>query len=384
MTIAGDLTVSLAWNGQRVTSVGIRSTRPFVIARMLAGKTAASAAATVPMLYAVCGEAQRAAAVNALVAAGASDVAADPVRDDERVMLETVQEHFWRLLIDWPQALDRPAQTAVVAQVRNGIATAMTEAGAAAQGKRPLPERALGIELGRLAAESIYGMPPVAFAALTTLSALESWTARGATASASLLGALLAAAPERGRGEAKLMPSPTRKALLAAVAPALAADPEFARSPTWHGAPVETGALARTRSHSLVAALVDRNGHAPATRFVARLVDLALLLAAPGDRATAAAAVPRVQAFPIGEAHGFAAVETARGLLVHSVRIAEGRIADYRIVAPTEWNFHPDGALVCGLEGLSAPDPATLRQQAQLAVTSLDPCVAWRVEVGDA
>jgi Ni,Fe-hydrogenase I large subunit len=53
----------------------------------------------------------------------------------------------------------------------------------------------------------------------------------------------------------------------------------------------------------------------------------------------------------------------------------------YRIVAPTEWNFHPRGALAAGLAGVAAAGEDELRRLVHLAVESLDPCVAYRVEV---
>jgi len=53
-------------------------------------------------------------------------------------------------------------------------------------------------------------------------------------------------------------------------------------------------------------------------------------------------------------------------------------------VAPTEWNFHPGGALASGLEGLEADDEQQLIRSTRLAVHALDPCVAYRVEVGHA
>jgi Ni,Fe-hydrogenase I large subunit len=63
------------------------------------------------------------------------------------------------------------------------------------------------------------------------------------------------------------------------------------------------------------------------------------------------------------------------------VRLVQDRALDYRIVAPTEWNFHPRGALAADLVGSTAPDPAAARHRAQQVVHSLDPCVACVVEV---
>jgi Ni,Fe-hydrogenase I large subunit len=56
-------------------------------------------------------------------------------------------------------------------------------------------------------------------------------------------------------------------------------------------------------------------------------------------------------------------------------------IRHYQIVAPTEWNFHPQGSLSQMLHGLQALDETELRQQAQALITALDPCVAYQLEI---
>ncbi|HPL79946.1 MAG TPA: hypothetical protein PKY40_13135, partial [Burkholderiaceae bacterium] len=71
--------------------------------------------------------------------------------------------------------------------------------------------------------------------------------------------------------------------------------------------------------------------------------------------------------------------EMSRGLLVHVAQVqrptpeAAPTITRYRLQAPTEWNFHPDGALAHWLR-LTPPTPDGLRR-ARLAATALDPCV---------
>jgi len=60
------------------------------------------------------------------------------------------------------------------------------------------------------------------------------------------------------------------------------------------------------------------------------------------------------------------------------------RVEAYRIVAPTEWNFHPDGALVRGLIDRPAADADTACRDAALLVQALDPCVAYAIEVAHA
>jgi coenzyme F420-reducing hydrogenase alpha subunit len=158
-------------------------------------------------------------------------------------------------------------------------------------------------------------------------------------------------------------------------------DATFARAPVWDGVPVETGALARQQAHPLVAALRARDGNVVSTRMVARLTELAALLLRLRSDPMSPGEPPAVRGFALGEGEGLAAVETARGLLLHRVRLAKGSVAAYAIVAPTEWNFHPAGALARGLARLTARSEHALMRHVRIAVQALDPCVACHVEV---
>jgi coenzyme F420-reducing hydrogenase alpha subunit len=117
---------------------------------------------------------------------------------------------------------------------------------------------------------------------------------------------------------------------------------------------------------------------------IARLVELARLLEGLASGRGSAGLVPPIRAASIGPGAGLAAVQTARGVLLHRARLAESKVQDYAIVAPTEWNFHPQGALIEGLERLEADDEVQLSRRARLAVQALDPCVACKIEIGHA
>jgi len=377
MNIEGEITVTLRWDGQRVRQVALRSTRPLAAARVAIGRTPAEAAALVPSLFAICGHAQRTAAVAALRAAGAQ-ASTLPEPGAWSVPLETVQEITWRLLVDAPRALGLAPQTAAVAAVRAAVARAVAAFGSA-PAARSSALAAAATELGDLAGRNVYGCAAVDWLSEMNLPALDAWRENAATLPARALASLARCAPGLGRSDTALMPGLDDPAWLSTVAPALQSDPAFAQAPTWCGDPVETGALARTRRQPLVAALIEREGHSAATRLVARLVELAQLLDAL--RRAEDAVGHWVQAWPLGSGAGLAAVQSARGLLLHWVRIADGRVADYRIVAPTEWNFHPRGALVRGLAGTLASDEAALVALAGLAVHALDPCVGFHIEV---
>ena len=381
MSLEGDLVVRLAWDGQRVQDARVTSTRPFAAARVLMGKTPAEAVATVPLLFSVCGCAQGSAAAQALAGAGATVDSATTATD---VMLETVQEYFWRLLIDWPQTMRQSVDAASVADVRQRIAARRDARDRKMGDGSPAPVGELVASLSSTATQRIFGMSPAAWLAIGDADAVQTWADNGATMPARLLGLLFDTMPDLGRSDVALMPFPARETLMQTIVPALMQQPEFSRAPTWGGLPVETGALARMRSQPLVAAVAARHGNSVATRMVARLTELATLLQALADSSADEYTASWVQAMALAPGEGLGAVQTARGLLLHRVRLADGRVAHYQIVAPTEWNFHPEGALVHGLRGLATDDGVTLEQRARLTVQALDPCVACAIEVGHA
>jgi Ni,Fe-hydrogenase I large subunit len=110
---------------------------------------------------------------------------------------------------------------------------------------------------------------------------------------------------------------------------------------------------------------------------LARLLELARL---PAWLRQPENAVWRAWALP--DQTGVAGVETSRGLLLHLVRLANGKIDQYRIIAPTEWNFHPAGPLAEALADL--PADARLDTRARQVALSLDPCVEYGINLEDA
>ena len=337
MSIEGEITVTLHWDGQRVRHVGLASTRPLAAARLLVGRAPAEAAALVPRLYAICGQAQGAACAAALRAAAGPEGEAEALPEVSAwaVVLEALQETLWRLLIDAPRSLSLPPQAAAVAPVRAAVAQAIAALKAHPRESQAALAAAAGA-LGDAAREHVYGRPPADWLARTDLAAFDAWRDTAATLPARALARVAATAPDLGRSDTALMPGLDDAAWWSAVVPALLRDPLFAQAPTWGGRPVETGALSRRQTQPLVAALISRDGHSAATRFAARLVEAATLLAALADDE----APPQgwVQAWSLADGTGLAAVQTARGLLIHHARLTQGRIADYRIVAPTEWH----------------------------------------------
>jgi len=82
-------------------------------------------------------------------------------------------------------------------------------------------------------------------------------------------------------------------------------------------------------------------------------------------------------ALALGEGSAIAWCEMARGLLVHWVQVdTRGGVLDYRVLAPTEWNFHPQGALAQALAKVPSDDV----RSARCLAAAFDACVDCRIE----
>jgi Ni,Fe-hydrogenase I large subunit len=370
----GEITVRLTCSDQRVRQASVASSRTGLPPRLVRGRPAADVQRLVPLLFSICQRAQGAASAAAIAAAQGMEA---PAREQQRqaldVTLEMLQEGVWRLLIDWPKSMGEPAQVPAVAAVRHA-SSAVVDAGATLDALLAVADDTLR--------EHVYGVPADAWLASTDLAALDLWIDIGSTLPARLLRRIRDEAPGLGRSSVALMPDATLENLRRSLIDGLEADSEFERSPRWGGVPAETGALARQAAAPLMAALLERDGRTASARFVARLVELAVLMRDLRARSDGRVAAVRRHALPDGAGLGLA--ETARGLLLHRVQVEHGLVTDYRIVAPTEWNFHPQGPLPQALTGLGAADHARLQRDARVVVQSLDPCVTCRVEIADA
>lgn len=382
MDLEGELCVRLRVSAGRIAQIHVDSTRPDVALALLQGRSVAEVEAAVPLLFSICGRSQTAASrLACAAAAGAQLESAALAECAAAVTSELVRECAWRALLDWPVWIgEKPGDDALAAA--RGSATWHAEA-PGEPGERAVAARICD-RIARDIGLAVFGGGADEWLALRSLGELDGWADAGKTAAARFIrrvrdddaAAMFGDRPARPAAHTPLLDSRDHATWIVELSDACDADPGFARSPTWRGAPAESGALARRQADPLIADLLRRSASRIPARFVARLRELASLLSG-----TATASVG-VKALASGA--GIAWVENARGLLIHQVRLKHGSVERYRIVAPTEWNFHPAGALAAALLGAPAHDLTAIKQGARRLVHSLDPCVACRIEIDDA
>ncbi len=349
---AGKLTLTVTWDGHEIRAAEVRSTRPLA-AKVLAGKTPAQVTQIVPLLFSVCGRAQGAAAAAALQAAqgGTDQILAATGR---QIACEAMQEHLWRLMLDWPRLLGLPQQ-----QQEFAAWYALLRKVAAGE----VPMAAFRQEFERDA----LGMSAAAWLRRDAV-AVRDWWRDTRTPLAQTLSKL--AGLESGRQDRaanRLLPAWSAAEVQQACSGHWDAD--FAAQPEWQGAAAEAGAW----GYHAASPLLQQGGTPALTRLLARLVDVAELACEHIDA--------RLDAASPAAGEGVAVARTARGPLLHHVRLQDGKVADYTIVAPTEWNFHPHGAFVRDLCGVKEHERERVQQWADIAALSLDPCVAYEIEV---
>lgn len=312
----GCIRLRIGCDDGRIGRVEVASERP-AIAPRLRGRAAEEAVRLVPLLFALCGQAQGRAAALALAAARGTEC---QLQLDAAIQQEVLREHLWRWLLDLPPALGEGAMREEFVMAARMVGDGeRDELGVLLSGPRidVLRRRLADIEDASETAPRL--LPP-----LDARASLVSW-------------------------------------------PRL--DAEFCLAPHWQGSAAETGALARRQGRAGMAL-------AFAARWLARLDELRDW--ATGDEKVGAGGTASAATAEAGR--GRALVETARGVLMHEIVLDGDRIADYFIVAPTEWNFHPQGSLPGWLMGRDATDREAVQAFAARAVAALDPCVRWELE----
>lgn len=340
-----------------------------LLGRLTQGRRAELLPDLLGSVFALCAPAHRQTARRAVLAAcGRGDAEVDRRCDALSIAMHTAREHLQRLAIDWSRLVPggtRDTETAT--WLRDAPVIVGTAAGVSA---RDAQWQKAAAALPRWLETRLFGVVPSVW--------LERWSAEGGQwlerwchehehpVTRALRAVRVPAQALRWQAP-PLQVAAQGEDGWRMLADALAADPGFAARPLWRGAPAETGPWTRQGRPRPVASAWERLG--------ARLADLAQI----AEGATLACGAIR-----LGSGEAIAWSEMSRGLLVHRVRLEAGardpslaRVERMQVLAPTEWNFHPEGGFA---QWLAASRAGREIPAVNLAAMALDPCLAFTIE----
>lgn len=350
------------------------------LGRLLRGQQGEAVERVLGQLFTLCSHAHRRAARLALNAANPRQEKHSPNEPAVLLWLETARDHLRSMALDWPRRQPgispKPDPLGWLRDCPLSMSHTVsqhTEAQAweaLTQLRCWIEERLLAQPVGRWL---VHHREPDALARwcrshapnLPPAQALHTWHALAHTL-----------APATHRLDLLDADPAHQAATLQALALTVVNDTHFAQHPTWLGQGAETGPWTRLRHrHKTTAATTAW------TRLSARWTELMEIAAIKPH--TPAQLMPDVLASgaqQVGEGQAIAWCEMARGLLLHWVQLdAQGRVADYRVLSPTEWNFHPQGVLAKALTTLAPQDTAS----AWALAAAFDACVDCQVTTAD-
>lgn len=375
------------------------------LAALLRGLPAARAPNTCAAVFTLCAHAHRRTSEAAVAAAGfvreqdAAGLACEPgapgrAREEDAagLQLETARDHLRAVALDWP------ARAGLAPSLEWLRGSPLRLAGASPQ--EPQAARRILRAFGDWLGTAVLQRAPAEWLAdCAQPAALHAWCEQHAEAfvPARMLRDWHGPATQHALPCAPLRIADAGQ--LRTLAAALAGGADFSQRPHWQGEPRETGPWSRQRhvqeaapwwphGHVQETGPGSRHGHAresgpssqphpaparlPTTawdRLAARWIELVELSCAD-------APLLRQGALQLVPGEAIAWCEMARGLLFHWVRLdPAGQVQDYRVLAPTEWNFHPQGTLARALEQLAPADTAA----AAMLGAAFDACVPCSV-----
>ncbi|NNH28764.1 hydrogenase assembly protein HupF [Rhizobium sp. SEMIA 4085] len=361
---AGSIRIDVTVSRALACSVEVKANRPQGLARIFVGRRPEEAPVLAGQVFSLCGISQSVAARLAVL--NAADL---PMRGEERfaataeLLAERIFETLRAPILHWPSPLTAVIVDSAGKYLREALAASRAIIAGA---KAKIADRAFVTEqTARLsAAAAALGVPD------------GEGEPRPDTAYAAILGDI-----DGDRIFASRRPDPLTVADDAEVIAHLCREVDYASLPHLAGRVVETGAYARLSSTGMP------EGPHLAERFLARIHDVRLCLQQLSNlgRQDTDVYSSLMGGGPTPGAGGYGAVECARGRLYHQVEIGmDGHLSAYRILAPTEWNFHPAGPFVQTLlSSRIGVGESAARSVSRLAM-SFDPCVAFEIGIREA
>lgn len=322
---------------------------PTLLAQLLAKQPLANVPNAIGNIFTLCGGAQALVSELAIATVQSGKITDFTAQQQQQLHVETLRNHLQQLAITWGKAHQTKQSNTIDWQTGLALlAEQKTE------------------NVSAWFADNILGMDGEAFWQAWQhhgVDALLQWAEHGETTIAQqaheqrLLHDL-------AHGATPLLPTPDT---LQKLWQAWQTDTAFCQLPHLDGEVYESGAWSRINgSHTL--------GESAWTRQLSSVVDCVALL----RHGKSHGQYLQYGSQALGKHGAVAWAEMTRGVLIHFVQLTDDamRVQDYGVLAPTEWNFHPQGKLA-----QTITNSELSHQQLNQLASAFDPCVAVEIAV---
>jgi coenzyme F420-reducing hydrogenase alpha subunit len=384
MSAQGELSISLVHSNERIYSE-ITSSRPMQAAKLFVGKTIDQTLQILPLLFNICAQAQAVTFVRAIESAMALPVDnAVEAQREALVTIESLREHSLQILMNWPNHIGEPLNNRKLSDAVQSLnkliqllepRTALRY-GATVVEHPSFQQCALWNYCRALLCNLIFGMPFEQWQQACQVSIMP-WAEQEQTQAARFINWLNQQTWKyAGHSSIKLLPEINDVQLVSRLS---TEQERFTAQPDWQSTCYEASWFNHQQDNQGIKQLQQQVGNGIYTRSVARLVEIADLM----KKLEMFFQSDSVFKKPVSASavNGLAHTDAARGRLSHYVVIDGGIIEQFFILAPTEWNFHPQGVAADGLNNLNLDDPTSLQLQTDLLIQAIDPCVGYQSHI---
>ena len=319
------------------------------------------------------------------------------------VLVENAKEHLFRLFIDWPKLFDLKTsnnELPYLSQIMGEFKAALFQNSDAFSLGSKLNEHLKDTDqlidkLDQYLQQHVFCQSTKNWLEIKDIQVLHRWANQCDSIAANSIGFICDQGwASQGLTDCEQLPQLDVKNLLNQFSKTNA--DQFIAEPQWQGHCFETTTLTRQFEQPLIQSLYKEFHATLITRWVARLVELAripdqlrMLQQQLIDTIKTSSTINSQNKKTV---QGIAHVEAARGRLIHHVSIEHGVISKYQILAPTEWNFHPQGLLAKSLSSITPSDLTegnapnnrqndALEKLAHLMINAIDPCVGYQLRI---
>jgi len=390
MPIEGEIKISVVARSGQVESVSITSTRPLHITKLFAGKSIDSVADIMNAIYHLCNTAHRFAFLRLLDESTVIKLSQNEIKAYELLLdLETIREHCFSIASKWNQDAEGTVNSNIInllSTLKEINATLFLNTDPLSLVDKELQAfdsiEILTLKLEQQLQNLLLGFKCNAESVFKDMNSFNNWLKVGKSQGATFLNYLLQHQLNKiGNIEAFHLPDLDPKN----ISDFLYND-AYIQQPNYQDITYETTPYSRQSNHQLIKQLVNINGNGVFTRAASQLLEVFELLnkVKCNYRNIETEIISYNFQFPVLETSALVQLEAARGRLVHQLSIKDEKIKSYQILAPTEWNFHPEGVLNHMIRSLNFTDKEDLISKVKLLVNAVDPCVGYSVEIDHA